>query len=96
MKLSKKYKEYIIWARDIILLVQAKGTNTILLALKKDEDGMVCIYMEGEELEFTVKEAKEIAEKLKSAQMSDIINKRGDTYSVSPSSFLSLVNLEIW
>lgn len=51
MKLSKKYKEYIIWARDIILLVQAKGTNTILLALKKDEDGMVCIYMERRRIE---------------------------------------------
>ena len=26
---------------------------------------MICIYMEGEELKFTVKEAKEIADKLK-------------------------------
>ena len=27
-------------------------------------DGMICIFMEGEELKFTVKEAKEIADKL--------------------------------
>ena len=35
------------------------------ISFEKDEDGMICIYMEGEELRFTVKEAKEIADKLR-------------------------------
>ena len=43
----------------------SKGNQFDSISFEKDEDGMVCIYMEGEELRFTVKEAKEIAEKMK-------------------------------
>lgn len=43
----------------------SKGNAYDDISFKKDEDGMICIYMEGEELKFTVKEAKEIADKLK-------------------------------
>lgn len=42
-----------------------KGNIGDSISFEKDEDGMVCIYMDGEELKFTVKEAKEIADKLK-------------------------------
>lgn len=43
----------------------SKGNTYDDISFEKDEDGMICIYMEGEELKFTVKEAKEIADKLK-------------------------------
>lgn len=43
----------------------SKGNIGDSISFEKNEDGMVCIYMEGEELKFTVKEAKEIAYKLK-------------------------------
>lgn len=43
----------------------SKGNACDDISFEKDENGMICIYMEGEELRFTVKEAKEIAEKLK-------------------------------
>lgn len=43
----------------------SKGNTYDTISFEKDEDGMICIYMEGEELKFTVKEAKEIADKLK-------------------------------
>lgn len=43
----------------------SKGNTCDAISFEKNEDGMVCIYMEGEELKFTVKEAKEIADKLK-------------------------------
>lgn len=43
----------------------SKGNAYDDISFEKDEDGMICIYMEGEELKFTVKEAKEIADKLK-------------------------------
>lgn len=43
----------------------SKGKQLDNISFEKDNDGMVCIYMEGEELRFTVKEAKEIADKLK-------------------------------
>lgn len=42
----------------------SKGKAYDDVSFEKDEDGMICIYMEGEELRFTVKEAKEIVEKL--------------------------------
>lgn len=42
----------------------SKGKAYDDISFEKDEDGMICIYMEGEELRFTVKEAKEIVEKL--------------------------------
>lgn len=35
------------------------------ISFHKDENGLVCIHMGYEELRFTVKEAKEIADKLK-------------------------------
>lgn len=43
----------------------SKGNTYDTISFEKDEDGMICIYMEGEELKFTVKEAKEIVDKLK-------------------------------
>ncbi len=43
----------------------SKGNACDTISFEKDEDGMVCIYMEGEELKFTVKEAKEIVDKLR-------------------------------
>ena len=43
----------------------SKGNKLDDISFQKDEDGMVCIYMGYEKLRFTVKEAKEIAEKLK-------------------------------
>ena len=43
----------------------SKGNACDTISFEKDEDGMICIYMEGEELRFTVKEAKEIADKLR-------------------------------
>lgn len=43
----------------------SKGNTCDTISFEKDEDGMICIYMEGEELRFTVKEAKEIADKLR-------------------------------
>lgn len=43
----------------------SKGNIGDSISFEKDENGMICIYMEGEELKFTVKEAKEIADKLK-------------------------------
>ena len=43
----------------------SKGNFGDSISFEKDDDNMVCIYMEGEELKFTVKEAKEIADKLK-------------------------------
>ena len=43
----------------------SKGNKLDDISFQKDEDGMVCIHMGYEELIFTVKEAKEIAEKLK-------------------------------
>ena len=42
-----------------------KGNIGDSISFEKDENGMICIYMEGEELRFTVKEAKEIVDKLK-------------------------------
>ena len=42
----------------------SKGNACDTISFEK-EDGMICIYMEGEELRFTVKEAKEIADKLR-------------------------------
>lgn len=42
----------------------SKGNAWDDISFEKDDDGMICIYMEGEELKFTVKEAKEIAKKL--------------------------------
>lgn len=35
------------------------------ISFEKDEDNMICIFMEGEELKFTVKESREIIDKLK-------------------------------
>jgi len=43
----------------------SKGNACDTISFEKDEDGMICICMEGEELRFTVKEAKEIADKLR-------------------------------
>lgn len=43
----------------------SKGNLGDTIAFEKDDDNMICIYMEGNELRFTVKEAKEIADKLK-------------------------------
>lgn len=43
----------------------SKGNKLDCISFEKDESGMICIYMEGQKLRFTVKEAKEIAEKLK-------------------------------
>ena len=43
----------------------SKGNACDTISFEKDEDGMICICMEGEELKFTVKEAKEIADKLR-------------------------------
>ena len=43
----------------------SKGNQLDDISFHKDEDGMVSIHMGYEELQFTVKEAKEIADKLK-------------------------------
>lgn len=43
----------------------SKGNIGDSISFEKDEDNMICIYMGGEELRFTVKEVKEIADKLK-------------------------------
>ena len=43
----------------------SKGNKLDYISFQKDTDGMVCIHMGYEELRFTVKEAKEIADKLK-------------------------------
>ncbi|RKI83801.1 hypothetical protein D7V90_07870 [bacterium 1xD42-87] len=43
----------------------SKGNACDTISFEKDEDDMICICMEGEELRFTVKEAKEIADKLR-------------------------------
>jgi len=43
----------------------SKGNTCDTISFEKNEDGMVCICMEGKELKFTVKEAKVIADKLK-------------------------------
>ncbi len=43
----------------------SKGNVCDTISFEKDEDGMIRIYMEGEEIRFTVKEAKEIADKLR-------------------------------
>ena len=50
--ISILFERKIIWQKNIILLKRAKEMH------------MICIFMEGEELKFTVKEAKEIADKL--------------------------------
>lgn len=51
-------------AKEYYSVKASKGHACDDISFEKDEDGMICIYMEGEELKFTVKEAKEIAEKL--------------------------------
>lgn len=51
--------------RNYYSVKASKGNLYDSISFEKDEDGMICIYMEGEELRFTVKEAKEIADKLK-------------------------------
>ena len=42
----------------------SKGNSFDNISFYKEDDGMICIQMEGEELRFTVKEVKEIIEKL--------------------------------
>lgn len=42
----------------------SKGNSFDSISFYKEDDGMICIQMEGEELRFTVKEVKEIIEKL--------------------------------
>lgn len=58
MKINMKKKNY-------YSVKASKGNAYDTISFEKDEYGMICIYMEGEELKFTVKEAKEIADKLK-------------------------------
>lgn len=43
----------------------SKGNLGDSISFEKDGNGMICIYMKGEELKFTVKEAREISDKLK-------------------------------
>lgn len=43
----------------------SKGNSYDFISFQKDNDGLIGIFMEGYEVKFTVKEAKEIAEKLK-------------------------------
>lgn len=43
----------------------SKGNSCDNISFYKDDDGMICICMEGEELKFTIKEAKQIADRLK-------------------------------
>ena len=49
----------------IVQLEESKGNKLDYISFQKDADGMVRIHMGYEELRFTVKEAKEIADKLK-------------------------------